>query len=103
MVVAIAGAQGKIAMRLTRLLVARGDTVIGLIRNPDHGSDVGDAGASPVVCDLEQATAIRLLEAATAAAAPRFVILGSVGAENPPDGDVNGGEATIEQALDAVL
>src|SRR5689334_12727746 len=52
MVVAIAGAHGKIAMRLISLLVARGDTVIGLIRNPDHGADVSDRGASPVVCDL---------------------------------------------------
>jgi nucleoside-diphosphate-sugar epimerase len=37
------------------LLVARGDDVIGLIRNPDHSSNVRQAGASAVVCDLEQA------------------------------------------------
>ena len=30
----IADAHGKIAMELTTLLVARGDTVVGLIRNP---------------------------------------------------------------------
>jgi uncharacterized protein YbjT (DUF2867 family) len=54
--VAIAGAHGKIALRLTRLLAARGDHVIGLIRNPDHASDVSQAGASPIFCDLEQAT-----------------------------------------------
>jgi nucleoside-diphosphate-sugar epimerase len=46
---------GKIALRLTRLLAARGDDVVGLIRNPDHASDVRQAGASAVVCDLEQA------------------------------------------------
>jgi nucleoside-diphosphate-sugar epimerase len=51
--VAIAGAHGQIALRLTRLLSARGDTVIGLIRNPDHASDVAHAGGAPVVCDLE--------------------------------------------------
>ena len=54
--VAIAGAHGKIALRLTRLLAAEGDRVIGLIRNPDHATEVSHAGASPVLCDLEQAT-----------------------------------------------
>jgi hypothetical protein len=29
---------------------------VGLIRNPDHAADVGGAGASAVVCDLEQAS-----------------------------------------------
>jgi uncharacterized protein YbjT (DUF2867 family) len=69
-VVAIAGAHGKIAMRLTRLLVADGDKVIGLIRNPDHAVDVSEAGASPVVCDLEQAEVdeiARAIEGADAA------------------------------------
>jgi Trk K+ transport system NAD-binding subunit len=47
--VAIAGAHGQTALRLTRLLVANGERVIGLIRNPDHASDVSDAGASPVL------------------------------------------------------
>jgi uncharacterized protein YbjT (DUF2867 family) len=36
------------------VLVARGDEVVGLIRNADHAVDVQDAGASPMVCDLEQ-------------------------------------------------
>jgi len=56
MLVAIAGAHGKIAMRLARLLADGGDDVIGLIRNPDHAADVSGQGASPVVCDLEQAS-----------------------------------------------
>ena len=56
MLVAIAGAHGKIARRLTGLLVAEGDSVIGLIRNPDHATDVSRDGASPSVCDLEHAT-----------------------------------------------
>ena len=55
MLVAIAGAHGKIAMQLTARLVARGDSVLGLIRNPDHVADVQAAGAEPVVCDLEGA------------------------------------------------
>ncbi|HLY50522.1 MAG TPA: SDR family oxidoreductase [Solirubrobacteraceae bacterium] len=56
MIVAIAGAHGKIALRLTDLLVSGGDSVIGLIRNPDHAGEVGSRGASPVVCDLERAS-----------------------------------------------
>jgi nucleoside-diphosphate-sugar epimerase len=123
MVVAIAGAHGKIAMRLTGYLVSGGDTVIGLIRNPDHVADLSREGVSAVVCDLEQASveeigaaiqgsdaavfaagagpgsgaerklsmdrdgAVKLLQAASAAGVPRFVIVSSVGAEDPPDGD----------------
>jgi nucleoside-diphosphate-sugar epimerase len=119
MVIAIAGAHGQIAMRLTPRLVARGDSVIGLIRNPDHAADVQSAGAEPVVCDLEHASveevsaavqhvdavvfaagagpgsgaqrkltmdrdgAIKLLEATADRATP-YVIVSSVGAENPP-------------------
>lgn len=123
MLVAIAGAHGMIAMRLTARLVARGDSVIGLIRNPDHAADVQSAGAEAVVCDLEQASveeiagavlradavvfaagagpgsgaerkltmdrdgAIKLLDATAERATP-YVIVSSVGAENPPpEGD----------------
>src|SRR5437764_4177830 len=120
MLVAIAGAHGKIAMRLTAELAAGGDRVIGLIRNPDHAADLNSQGASPVLCDLERATveeiaakiegadaavfaagagpgsgaerkltmdrdgAIKLLSAATDAAVRRYVIVSSVGAEDPP-------------------
>ena len=54
--VAIAGAHGQIALRLARLLTAQGDRVIGLIRNPDHATEVSRAGAAPVLCDLERAS-----------------------------------------------
>ncbi|HEY2653216.1 MAG TPA: SDR family oxidoreductase [Solirubrobacteraceae bacterium] len=123
MIVAIAGAHGKIGMRLTRLLAAQNDRVVGLIRNPDHAGDVRDNGGDPVVCDLEQATveelsiaidgadaavfaagagpgsgaerkltmdrdgAIKLLQAATAAGTPRYLMISAVGADHPPDGD----------------
>jgi uncharacterized protein YbjT (DUF2867 family) len=53
--VLIAGAHGKVGRRLARLLVARGDRVRGMIRNPDHSDDVRSDGAEPVVCDLEAA------------------------------------------------
>lgn len=121
--IAIAGAHGQIARRLTRLLVARGDTVRGLIRNPDHVDDVQADGAEPSLCDLESATlpeiamaiegadtvvfaagagpgsgparkntldrdgATKLLEAAASAGVPGYVIVSSMGTEDPPDGD----------------
>src|SRR5271163_164878 len=121
--VVVAGAHGKIALRLTRLLAAEGDRVTGLIRNPDHATEVSPAGASAVLCDLEQATveeiaraidgadavvfaagagpgsgaarkltvdrdgAIKLLRAATATGAERYVMVSGAGVEDPPGGD----------------
>src|SRR6476646_3356908 len=54
--VAVAGGHGKIALRLTRRLAARGDTVISLIRNPAQEDEVRTHGGTPVICDLEQAS-----------------------------------------------
>jgi uncharacterized protein YbjT (DUF2867 family) len=51
--VVIAGGHGQIALRLERLLSARGDHVRGLVRNRDHFDDVSEAGAQPVLADLE--------------------------------------------------
>jgi len=51
--VAIAGGHGKIARLLEGLLVKRGESAIGLIRNPDHADDLRELGAEPVLCDLE--------------------------------------------------
>jgi uncharacterized protein YbjT (DUF2867 family) len=53
--VVIAGGHGNVARRLARSLVARGDRVRGLIRNPDHAADVEADGSDPVVCDVEAA------------------------------------------------
>jgi nucleoside-diphosphate-sugar epimerase len=53
MKVAIAGGHGKIALVHTRLLSARDDVVLGLIRHADQGDDVRAAGGEPVLCDLE--------------------------------------------------
>jgi uncharacterized protein YbjT (DUF2867 family) len=108
-------------MHLGRLLAARDDVVIGLIRNPDHDAEVRAAGMEPVVCDLERATveqvagavggsdavvfaagagpgsgaerkltmdrdgAIKLLRA-TDADGSLYVMVSSVGTENPPAG-----------------
>ena len=51
--VVIAGGHGQIALRLERLLAARGDEAIGIIRNPAQAVDLEAAGAHPVVLDLE--------------------------------------------------
>ena len=53
--IVIAGAHGQIARRLGRLVSERGDTVVGLIRNPAHESDVVGDGVDAVVLDLESA------------------------------------------------
>ncbi|PWU56599.1 NAD-dependent dehydratase [Micromonospora sp. S4605] len=51
--VVIAGGHGKIARLLLRELAGRGDTAVGLIRNPDHAAALTAAGAHPVLADLE--------------------------------------------------
>ncbi|MCX5065034.1 NAD(P)H-binding protein [Micromonospora lupini] len=53
--VVIAGGHGKIALLLERHLTDRGDTAVGLIRNPDQADALRAVGATPVVCDLEHA------------------------------------------------
>ncbi len=58
--VVIAGAHGKIGLRLAALLAGRADVVTGVVRNPDHAGDLERAGATPVVLDLETATADEL-------------------------------------------
>jgi uncharacterized protein YbjT (DUF2867 family) len=121
--VVIVGGHGKVARRLARLLVARGDRVRGVIRNPAHADDLRADGSEPVVCDLERVGAdelagaisgadavvfaagagpgsgaerkltvdrdgaIKLLHAARAADVERYVMVSSIGAEDPPDGD----------------
>jgi uncharacterized protein YbjT (DUF2867 family) len=70
--IAIAGGHGKIALILGRLLAERGDTVRGLIRNPDQADDLRAAGIEPVIADLESesdiASAIRGADAVVFAA-----------------------------------
>lgn len=54
--IVIAGGHGQIALRLERLLAARGDSAVGIIRSADQADDLRAAGAEPVVCDLESAS-----------------------------------------------
>jgi nucleoside-diphosphate-sugar epimerase len=55
MEVAIAGGHGQIGLLLGKMLVERGHTVFGLIRNRDQEDDLHKAGVEPVLCDLEGA------------------------------------------------
>ena len=115
--VVVAGGHGQIALHLERMLAERGDRVRGLVRNPDHASDLEAIGAEPVVCDMEAeqnlstyvqgadavvfaagagpgsgperkrtvdlGAAVKLIEAAQAQGIQRYVIVSSVGADDP--------------------
>lgn len=54
--IVIAGGHGQIALHLSRLLADRGDSVTGIIRNPDQAADLREVGAEPAVLDLEGAS-----------------------------------------------
>ncbi|OKJ02922.1 NAD(P)H-binding protein [Kitasatospora sp. CB01950] len=56
MKIVIAGGHGKIAMRLTRRLARRGDSVVGIVRNPRHIEDIRKLGGDAALLDLERAT-----------------------------------------------
>lgn len=59
----IAGGHGKIALRLERLLAERGDSAVGLIRNPGQADDLRAVGGEPLVLDLESATVEEVADA----------------------------------------
>jgi nucleoside-diphosphate-sugar epimerase len=80
--VVIAGGHGKIALRTTRLLADRGDTVVGIVRDPDHVDDVRAAGGDAVELDLESATVEEL--AAVLAGADATVFAAGAGPGSGP-------------------
>ncbi|MEH1169558.1 NAD(P)H-binding protein [Micromonospora sp. CPCC 205539] len=118
--VVIAGGHGKIARLLERDLAGRGDTPVGLIRDPAQADALRAAGAEPVVCDLEHAdvtdvaahltdadavifaagagpgsgaarkdtvdrgAAALLADAATRAGVRRYLLVSSMGVDDPP-------------------
>jgi uncharacterized protein YbjT (DUF2867 family) len=118
--VVIAGGHGKIALHLERLLADAGHRVTALIRHRDHDSDVREAGAEPVLCDLEREDdlshyvtgadavvfaagagpgsgperkrtvdlggALKLIDAARRTGVRRYVIVSSIGADDPSAG-----------------
>lgn len=60
--VAVVGGHGKVALHLARELSARGDHVSSLIRNPDHATDVEEAGGTPLLADVESMSVEDLCE-----------------------------------------
>jgi uncharacterized protein YbjT (DUF2867 family) len=98
--VAIAGGHGKIARLLEELLVKRGDSAIGLIRNPEHAEDLRELGAEPVLCDLEAAEADEVAAAISGADAVVFAAGAGPGsgAERKRTMDLGGAQKLIDAA-----
>lgn len=103
MLVVIAGGHGKIALLLTELLDSRGDQVRSLIRNPDHAADVSDAGAEPILCDLETDDVERIAKAIDGADAVVFAAGAGPGSgsERKETMDYGGAVKLIEAAEEA--
>ena len=72
MLVVVAGAHGQVARRLGRLLSARGDTVVGIVRDPGHTADLEADGVQPVVLDLESASVDEVADVVSGADAVVF-------------------------------
>ncbi|MEV8389417.1 MULTISPECIES: SDR family oxidoreductase [unclassified Streptomyces] len=70
--IVIAGGHGQIALRLERLLAARGHEVAGIIRAQGQAEDLREAGAEPVVLDLESASVEEVAEVLKGADAAVF-------------------------------
>jgi uncharacterized protein YbjT (DUF2867 family) len=94
--VVIAGGHGKIALQLAGLLHIRQDSAVGLIRNPQHAADVRDAGAEPVLRDLESASVDEL--AGELAGADAVVFAAGAG---PGSGAAR--KDTVDRAASALL
>ena len=79
--VVVAGGHGQIALHLLSLLAARGDGAYGLVRNPEHASELERYGARAVVCDLEEQDNL----AACVADADAVVFAAGAGAGSGPE------------------
>ncbi len=93
--IVIAGAHGQVARRLGRLLSSRGDTVVGIVRNPGHRSDLTDDGVEPVVLDLEQAGVGEVAGVVTGADAVVFAAGGGPGSGIARKDTVDRGAAVL--------
>jgi uncharacterized protein YbjT (DUF2867 family) len=51
--VIVFGGHGKVALLLSPILAARGDTAVGVIRHADQADGVRSSGAEPLVADVE--------------------------------------------------
>jgi nucleoside-diphosphate-sugar epimerase len=94
--IVLAGAHGQIARRLGRLLSGRGDTVVGIVRNPAHEADVVADGMTAVVLDLEAAS----LDDVSAAVADADAVVFAAGA-GPGSGTAR--KDTVDRAAAVLL
>jgi len=79
--IVIIGGHGKVALLAAPKLKQAGYPVDSIIRNPGHGDDVRNAGANPVVLDIESADVDAMAAAFKGAAA--IVFSAGAGGGNP--------------------
>ena len=61
--IAIIGGHGKVALQLSTILAAEGDSVTSFIRDAHHTDDVAATGALPSVLDVEHSTTAEIAAA----------------------------------------
>ncbi|HZX03189.1 SDR family oxidoreductase [Kribbella sp.] len=93
--VVIAGGHGQIALRLTRLLSADGNEVVGVVRNPDHEADITAAGGRAAVLDLEQADVAAVADVLRGADVAIFAAGAGPGSGNARKDTVDRGAAAL--------
>ncbi|SER54291.1 NAD(P)H-binding [Streptomyces sp. yr375] len=93
--IVIAGGHGQIALRLERLLAARGDAVAGVVRRAEQGDDLRAAGAEPVVLDLESASVEEVAERLRGADAAVFAAGAGPGSGTARKDTVDRGAAVL--------
>lgn len=93
--VVIAGGHGQIALRLERLLAARGDEAVGIIRNPAHTADLEAAGAQAVALDLENSRVDAVAEVLKGADAAIFAAGAGPGSGGARKDTVDRGAAAL--------
>ncbi|WP_238006887.1 SDR family oxidoreductase [Dactylosporangium sp. AC04546] len=80
--IAVIGGHGKVALLLAPLLVAAGDTVTAIHRNPAHAADVTASGARSLTADVEHIDVSKLTD--LLAGHDAIVWSAGAGGGNPP-------------------
>ncbi|MFI6014822.1 SDR family oxidoreductase [Streptomyces sp. NPDC051243] len=93
--IVIAGGHGQIALRLEKLLAARGDEVVGIIRKAEQGDDLRESGAEPLLLDLESASVEEVAERLRGADAAVFAAGAGPGSGSARKDTVDKGAAVL--------
>ncbi|OEJ25578.1 NAD-dependent dehydratase [Streptomyces agglomeratus] len=93
--IVIAGGHGQIALRLERLLAARGYEVAGIVRDARQSEDLRTVGAEPVVLDLESASVEQVAEVLAGADAAVFAAGAGPGSGTERKDTVDRGAAVL--------